>query len=219
MKPCVILLAILTPAFASGASLENNLTSAPDGGFFEVQPSQRDAQGFRTDASDYIVTGGAVKVATHAPPTPVGTPFAQIFTTTPGGLPDVSIGSFTFDPLSPAFGNIALHPVGTINLAANTDYFLVLGDTGASGAAYVWATTAATVNTGSGTVTSGTFTSGDGLAWMAVTPTTRDLMFQLEATPVPEPAPLKLTAMVVVLAGLWGRRRLTRARGVAAFLN
>jgi len=195
-----VLIVIAIPSVACGATFVSNLSSVPDGGFAQVEPFQSDAQGFRTDGTSYRITGGAVRVVAF-PDVPTGTPFAQILTTSVAGFPDVSIGSFTPDTLSLDFQNVTLHPIGLVILEANTDYFLLLG-VGSTAGDYAWATTAASVNTGSGTVTSRTLVDRNEL-----TPTTLDLMFQLDATAIPEPSMAALLSLGISTLILSRRRK------------
>lgn len=209
--PALYLATALNSPMAKAADLYNNLSQsviAASG----PGDSARVGLSFATNATDVVLNSVVIPIQNFMSLTN-GTVTMFLFDATgAGALPGTQLASLGSAPISSfpsaTYQNFTITGL-SINLAATTNYWIVMGATNLSGANY---NVGLTVNaTGTGPLSIGSAVFGGGL-WQAQS--SFYVIGSVSASPVPEPSTIAMAAVSAsVFLGLAGRRKLSKARG------
>ena len=175
---------------------------------------------FKTAASMTSLSAASFRIANYEPlmfdPT---LPLIPSVSSDNSGVPGSVVGSFNSFTVPGAPDDLSAPTVGTysttssgINLSANTKYWIVLKLNSVVNAPFplVWRSTVNSTTDAGSIFSSGpstTIYTGNGTNWQAVSGSSKETLYSLSGTIVPEPGTISLLALGGVLSALLMTRR------------
>ena len=184
----------------------SNLADTHDGDS-SIQNSFWQAQEFVTGSQSVQLNSIILPLSIILPNGGAYTGTAELVTDN-SGLPGGSVlATFSVPPIAPSFPSFDLYtitPDSSATLAANTDYWLVLKDSGPG--EFMWGGT----HTDTASILNSAHSLDGGSSWQAPSWSEGAFMMEVDASPVPLPA-----AAWLMLSGLGGLGAFARRRGPA----
>lgn len=180
----------------------------PPGSSQSIASSSWVGQSFVVDANNYTLTSVVFPMLDAFDSG--GNFFVRIYDATgPSSAPGTSLAELIGSANPASAGNYIYLPDGTVNLNANTTYYVVLGVSSGSGH-YLWRYEfpAATIETGSAVGYS--FSAAPGTSWTA--PVNDGVVYNMQVNAVPEPVNVALGIFGLLFSGIlsfrwWNNRR------------
>jgi hypothetical protein len=170
------LLVIAAPALAGAATLVSNMGNATNG-TLSPQSTFWIAQQFTTDSSGWTLSSVQFHGARNASQSLA----VSVWSDNGSGLPLASIGTFDASGVTTTIGAQTLPAVGTIALAANTSYWIVIAPSDVNTA--FWSRTSDLTSSGTGTIPNAKASSGNsGSSWSALVDASNNLMIAVDGT-------------------------------------
>ncbi len=198
-----LLLALVVNGVRADTVIFDNFP-APTQGFGQVSTTFWEAQRFNSDSTNLTLTTTILTLYSESQGS--GNFFVDLYSDAAGqpgtSLANLFTGPNPFGPTFPQSGNIVFGGLSQV-LTANTNYWIVLGESAGSVLDIRWGSTSILTGTGSGFQTVSANSSNQGGNW-SVNPAGPHKMQLIAA--IPEPSAGLFGCLALALIGRWRRR-------------